>query len=90
MRLKKKIARTIMSAELQNKQKEQHNLKNQILETSSQLKRCLTNIIYITILHQVNKAIKSKIKAASARKPKKLKKISVRPTKTMFHQERII
>ena len=64
--------------------KEQHNLKNQILETSSQLKRCLTNIIYITILHQVNKAIKSKIKAASARKPKKLEKISVRPSKQCF------
>ena len=84
MRLKKKIARTIMSAELQNKQKEQHNLKNQILETSSQLKRCLTNIIYITILHQVNKAIKSKIKAASACKPKKLEQLRVRLSKQCF------
>ena len=73
-----------MNAELQNKQKEQRNLKNQILETSSQLKTCLTNIIYITMLHQINKAIKSKIKAASARKPKKLEKISVRPSKQCF------
>ena len=45
MRLKKKIARTIMNAELQNKHEEKRNLKKQILETSSQLKRCLTNIV---------------------------------------------
>ena len=84
MRLKKKIARTIMNAELQNKQKEQRNLKNQTLETSSQLKRCLTNIIYVTILHQLNKAIKSKIKAVSASNPKKLEKLRVRPSKQCF------
>ena len=62
MRLKKKIARTIMNAELQNKPKEKRNLKKQIPETSPQLKRCLTNIIYITLLHQIDQAIKSKIK----------------------------
>ena len=67
MRLKKKIARTIMNAELQNKHKEQRNLKKQISETSSQLKRCLSNIIYVTILYQICKGIKSKIKAVSAR-----------------------
>ena len=83
MRLKKKIAKTV-NAELQNKQKEQRNLKNQTLETSSQLKRCLTNIIYITILHQINKAIKSKIKAVSASNPKKLEKLRVRPSKQCF------
>ena len=53
-------------------------MKKQILETSSQLKRCLSNIIYITILHQINKAIKSKIKAVSARRLKKLEKLRLR------------
>ena len=51
-----------MNAELQNKPKEKRNLKKQIPETSPQLKRCLTNIIYITLLHQIDQAIKSKIK----------------------------
>ena len=67
-----------MNAELQNKHKEKQNLNKQILGTSSQLKRCLTNIIYITLLHQINKAIKSKIKAVSARHLKKLKKLRLR------------
>ena len=34
VRLKKKIPRTIMNAELQNKHKEKRNLKKRILETS--------------------------------------------------------
>ena len=67
-----------MNAELQNKHKEKQNLNKQILGTSSQPKRCLTNIIYITLLHQINKAIKSKIKAVSARHLKKLKKLRLR------------
>ena len=75
IRLKKKIARTIMNVELQNKHKEKGNLKKQILETSSQLKRCLNNVIYITLLHQINKAIKSKIKAVSACHRKKSEKL---------------
>ena len=61
VRLKKKIPRTIMNAELQNKHKEKRNLKKRILETSLQPKRYLTNIIYTALLHQINKTIKSKI-----------------------------
>ena len=67
-----------MNAERQNKHKEKHNLNKQILGTSSQLKRCLTSIIYIALLHQINKAIKSKIKAVSARHLKKLKNLRLR------------
>ena len=61
-----------------DKHKDKRNLKKQILETSSQLKRCLTNIIYITLLNQINKAIKSKIKAVSAHHLKKLEKLCLR------------
>ena len=57
------------------KHKEKRNLKKQILKTSSQLKRCLTNIIYITLLHQINKAINSEIKAVSACHLRKLEKL---------------
>ena len=57
------------------KHKEKRNLKKQILQTSSQLKRCLTNIIYITLLHQINKAINSEIKAVSACHLRKLEKL---------------
>ena len=74
VRLKKKIPRTIMNAELQNKHKEKRNLKKRILETSLQPKRYLTNIIYTALLHQINKTIKSKIKAVSACHLKKLEK----------------
>ena len=65
MQLKKKIVGTIITM----------NLKKQILETSSQLKMCLSNIIYITVLHQISKAIKSKIEAVSVRRLKKLEKL---------------
>ena len=78
MRLKKKISRTIMNAELHNKHKGKCNLKKQILETSSQLKRCLTNIIYMALLHRINEAIKSKIKAVWARHLEKLEKLRLR------------
>ena len=52
--------------------------KKQVLETSSQLKRCLTNIIYMTVLHRINEAIKSKIKAVWARHLEKLEKLRLR------------
>ena len=39
---------------------------------------CLSNIIYITILHQISKAIKSKIKVVSACRLKKLEKLHLR------------
>ena len=67
-----------MNMDLQNKHKEKRNLKKGILETSSQLKRCLTSIIYITLLHQINKAIKGEIKTVSARHLKKLEKLHLR------------
>ena len=67
-----------MNAELQNKHEEKRNMKKQILEASSQLKRCLTNIVQITLLYQINKAIKTKIKAISARHVKKLEMLRLR------------
>ena len=74
-RLKKKIARIIMDAELQNKHTEKRKLKKKILEETGKLRRKVTVIIYGTILHQINKAIKTKEKAISTRHTKKINKL---------------
>ena len=75
IRLKKKIARIIMDAELQNKHTEKRKLKKKFLEVTGKLRRKVTVIIYSTILHQINKAIKSKEKAISTRHTKKINKL---------------
>ena len=75
IRLKKKIARIIMDAELQNKHTEKRKLKKKFLEVTGKLRRKVTVIIYSTILHQINKAIKSKEKAISTRHTKKMNKL---------------
>ena len=78
IRLKKKITRTIMDAELQNKHTEKRKLKKKVLEVTSNLRRKVTVIIYSTILHQINKTIKSKEKAISVRHTKKINKLRLR------------
>ena len=78
IRLKKKIARIIIDAELQNKHTEKSKLKKKILEVTGKLRRKLTVIIYTPILHQMNKATKSKEKAISTRHTKKINKLRQR------------
>ena len=73
--LKKKIACIIMDADLQNKHTEKRKLKQKFLEVTGKLRRKVTIIIYSTILHQINKAIKSKGKAISTRHTKKMNKL---------------
>ena len=64
-----------MDAELQNKHTEKRKLKKKFLEVTGKLRRKVTVIIYSTILHQINKAIKSKEKAISTRHTKKINKL---------------
>ena len=78
IRLKKKIARIIIDAELQNKHTEKSKLKKKILEVTGKLRRKVTVIIYTPILHQMNKATKSKEKAISTRHTKKINKLRKR------------
>ena len=75
IRLKKKIPLIIMDAELQNKHTEKRKLKKKILEVTGKLRKKVRVIIYSTILHQINKAIKSKEKAISTRHTKKINKL---------------
>ena len=75
IRLKKKIPLIIMDAELQNKHTEKRKLKKKILEVTGKLKKKVRVIIYSTILHQINKAIKSKEKAISTRHTNKINKL---------------
>ena len=67
-----------MDAELQNKHTEKWKLKKQIFEVTGKLRRKVTVLIYSTILHQINKAIKSKETAISTRHTKKINKLRQR------------
>ena len=47
-----------MESELQHKHIEKRKTKKKILETTLKLRNNVSSIIYWTILHQINKAIK--------------------------------
>ena len=49
------------------------NKKKKILETMFKLRNNVSSIIYWTVLHQINKAIKSRVISIHTRKNKKLK-----------------
>ena len=50
-RFKKKIARTVMHVELQNKHKEKRNFTNTFSEDHQKLNKSVASIIYTTLLH---------------------------------------
>ena len=64
-----------MDAELQNKHAEKRKLKKKVLEVTGQLRGKVTVIIYSTILHQIDKAMKSKEKAILTRHTNKINKL---------------
>ena len=72
-RLRRNIARKIMESELQHKHIEKRKIKNKILETTLNLRNNVSSIIYRTVLHQINKAIKSRTKSILTSHDKKLK-----------------
>ena len=71
-KLKKKIAQTVMVTELQNKPYERRKLKKNVIKTTSKLKSSISFIMYFTLLHQINIAIKSKSQAITFCHKKKL------------------
>ena len=71
-KLKTKIARAVMETEIQNKHIQKRKIKKAIRDTKIKLKSSLTLIIYNTLLHQINIAVKSKVKAITSRHTKKL------------------
>ena len=61
-----------MEAELENKHHEKKKLVKEMKGIAQQLKLSLNIIIYNVVIHQINKSIKSKIKAIKYRHEKKL------------------
>ena len=62
-KLKMKIACAIMETEMQNKHDQKRKIKKQIQDFKFQLKSSLTLILYNTLLHRINVAVKSRVKA---------------------------
>ena len=81
-KLKKKIDRLILEKELENKHFEKQKLKKDFREINISLKSSLNIILYNAVFHQINIAIKSKVKSISRRHQKKLIKFRNRQTKT--------
>ena len=71
--LRKNIARKIMEPELQHKHIEKRKIKKKILETTLKLRNNVSSINYWTLLHQINKAIKTRTKSILIHNDKKLK-----------------
>ena len=61
-----------MVTELQNKRHERRKLKKGIIKTTLKLKSSLSFIMYYTLLHQMNIAVKSKFRAITFHHKKKL------------------
>ena len=71
-KLKIKLARVVMETEIQNKHDQKRKIKKQIRDIKINLKSSLALIFYHTLLHQINIAVKSKVKAITTRHTKKL------------------
>ena len=73
-KLKRCVSRIFMENELQTKHREKHNLKKNIKAISYQLRRLLPTLVYATVLHQINLAIRSEVKSIVKRhEPKVIK-----------------
>ena len=74
LKLKRCVSRIFMENELQTKHREKHNLKKDIKAISYQLRRLLPTLVYATVLHQINLAIRSEVKSIVKRhEPKTIK-----------------
>ena len=81
-KLKKHIARIIMENELQCKHTEKKKVRKEILQLDKKLRLCLNIVTRHTLLHQINIAVKSRLKAISKRHTKKLTKFNHRQNET--------
>ena len=87
-KLKKHIARIIMENELQCKHTEKKKVRKEILQLDKKLRLYLNIVIYHTLLHQINIAVKSRLKAISKRHAKKLTKFNNRGPRTKTNSEK--
>ena len=63
-----------MQSEMQAKHQEKKKLKQKIKALSTRLKNALPRLVYTTLLHRINIAVKSRIKSIARRHEKKLSK----------------
>ena len=80
-KLKKGIPRIIMENVSQCKHTEKKKVRKEILELDKKLWLSLSIVIYHTLLHQINIAVKSRLKAISKRHAKKLTMFNNRQNK---------
>ena len=75
-KLKKRISRIAMENEPQTNHREKGNSKKDIKAISYQLRRLLPSLLYITVIHQINLAIRSSVKSIVKRHECKLIKFT--------------
>ena len=71
-KLTRRIVRIVMESQLQSKHREKKKLKKELTILNNQLKTSLNIILYKTLIHQVNIAIKIRFKAIRLHHNKKL------------------
>ena len=77
-KLKTKIARLVMEMELQNKHREKRKLRKNIRSINVLLSTSLPVTVYNALLHQINIAVKSRIKAIELQHGKKLHNLKLK------------
>ena len=87
-KLKRKIARLVMKTELQNKHREKRKLRKNIRSINVLLSTSLSVIVYNALLHQINIAVKSRIKVIKFRHGKKLHNLKLKQETTNYADER--
>ena len=78
----------MMERELQNKHREKRKLRKDILSINGLLSTSLSVIVYNALLHQINKAVKSRIKVIKLRHEKKLCHLKLKQETTNYVDER--
>ena len=87
-KLKRKIARLVMETELQNKHREKCKLRKDIGGINVLLSTSLSVIVYNALLHQINIAVKSRIKVIKLRHGRKLHNLKLKQETTNYVDER--
>ena len=87
-KLKRKIARLVMETVLQNKHREKRKLRKDIRSINMLISTSLSVIVYNALLHQINIAVKSRIKVIKLRHGRKLHNLKLKQETTNYVDER--
>ena len=78
----------MIETELQNKHREKRKLRKDIRSLNILLSTSLSVIVYNALLHQINIAVKSRIKVIKLRHGKKLHNLKLKQGTTNYFDER--